>query len=231
MPQIQRGAIAGCCVGCFFYDLGGAHGKYRSRSLDEFAMKMIQLGMNRVNIALTNREQGPEREYLEALGFEQKFTEGGMYVHIVGSAVLDKNLAKYKEILKKKQEEEAAKKREQEEARRKAAEEKARLAKEEKEKREKVDMAALLETAKPNDEDVTLKWVQDMYNRFPTMEVKTVFEGLYGFKTFPEYVRKWHDTEIVESINRRLKRRRDIAAGVEVAPAKVKIKTVKKPKG
>lgn len=95
--QMQRSAMNGCCVGAYFYDLGGAHSKYRARSIEEFAFRMIDLGYNQINTAATNSSQGPERKFLEQLGFKEVLVEKGMHVHVVGSSDLEMALKPFRE--------------------------------------------------------------------------------------------------------------------------------------
>lgn len=212
MPQIQRAAISGCCVGTYYYDLGGAHSKYRSKNIEEFAMRILDIGMNKVNIAVTNSQQGPERKYLEQLGFKKVFTgPDGMIVHCVDSKVLSEALTKYKTIKEKKIKEEQERKRQEEIKRREAAEKKAaeeRAKRAEAEKKELESIPTLDIT-----EDVTLAWVKEQYTKYPNVSVQGLFNKLFGFKKMPDYERKWDDEDILRSINSRLRRRREIAKG------------------
>lgn len=212
MPQIQRAAISGCCVGTYYYDLGGAHSRYRSKNIDEFAMRILDIGMNKINIAVTNTQQGPERAYLEQLGFKEVFTgPDGMHVHCVDSKVLGEALQKYREIKEKKIREEQERRRQEEIKRREALEkkvaaERAKKAELEKKELESIPTLDLLE-------DVTITWVRQQYTKYPNVSVQGLFNKLFGFKKMPNYERKWDDDDIVRSINSRLRRRREIAAG------------------
>jgi hypothetical protein len=127
MPEIQRGIIDGCCVAANWFDLGGAHGKYRSETLEEFALKFLSLGVGTVNYAWTNPIQQIEREYLEAIGFKEvhvsKHAVGNddyIHLHAADADDLTKGLEPFREILKQRQEEkrlkamEAAKKKQEE---------------------------------------------------------------------------------------------------------------------
>lgn len=209
MPQIQRAGISGCCVGSYYYDLGGAHSKYRSKNIEEFALKMVDLGMNKVNVAITNSVQGPERMFLEELGFKEVFKADNMYVHCVSSKTLTEALKPYNEIKQRKVKEEQERKRKeelkrQEEARKRA--EAQRLARLEKEKAELAKIPRVT-----SNEDVTMAWIHEQYKRYPNVSVQGLFNTLFGFKKMPDYERKWDDEDVLRSINSRLRRRREIA--------------------
>lgn len=213
MPQIQKGTIAGCCVSANFYDLGGAHGKYRSRNIEEFATRVAAIGMNVVNIAMTNDGQNTERGYLEQLGFKEVFKFRGIHVHAVSNTDLEKNLRVYKELLAKRQREEAERKKKEQEERERAAREKAETERKKKLEQDKKELAALAKEPKPGNDDVTIEWVRETYNKYPNQSVKAIFETIFGFKTIPDYHRKHHDAEILRSINSRLAARRRKSAG------------------
>lgn len=225
MPEIKKSGMSGCCVGGYFYDLGGAHNKYRSKNIDEFALKFCDLGQSVVNFATTNESQGPERKFLEQLGFKQIFHHGNMYAHVVSGADLDKHLQPFKLRKAEIEREKAEKKRREEEERRKKlaeAAEKERLKRVEQEKKE----LAKLKLAKiTSNEDVTIKWMRDTYNAYPTISISTLFNTLFGFEKMPNYERNWDDDACLRSINSRLRKRREVAAAGE---AKAKKKVVKK---
>lgn len=211
MPQIQRGAISGCCVGTYFYDLGGAHNKYRSKNIEEFALRMLELGMNRINIAATNSNQGPERKYLEQLGFKEIMKAGGgMHVHGVDSDVLTKHLEPYRKILAEKAEKERLEKiriqKEKEEAERKRREkeEAERKKREEKALKQMKDLKVITST-----DDVTIEWVRETYKKYSEISLDTLFNHLFGFKKIPPYEREWDDEALLRSINSRLRKRRE----------------------
>lgn len=208
MPEIKKSGISGCCVGSYFYDLGGAHSKYRSKNVEEFALKMLELGMSRVNIAMTNSAQGPERQFLEQLNFREVFATqvGGMHVHAVEAGELERALAPYKEILLQRQ-------REAEEKRRKAEEErlaKAKAAEETRRKKEEEAFAKLVSNTKTitDNTPVTIDWVRAEYAKYPSINVGTIFNTLFGFKGIPTgYIRTYDDLALLKSINSRLARR------------------------
>jgi hypothetical protein len=212
VPEIKKSGMNGCCVGGYFYDLGGAHNKYRSKNIEEFALRFCELGQSVVNFATTNESQGPEREFLEQLGFKQIFHHGNMYAHVVSGQDLDKHLQPFK-LRKAEIEREKAEKRrrEEEERRKKLAEqqEKERLKRIEQEKKElaKIKLAKVT-----SNEDVTLEWIREQYNRYPTISVQTLFNELFGFQKLPPYERKWDDEALLRSINSRLRKRREVAA-------------------
>lgn len=219
--QMQRSAMSGCCVGTYYYDLGGAHNKYRAKNIEEFAIRMLSIGMNQINIAVTNDGQSPERGFLEQLGFKEVFRDGNgkgrMHVHAVDNNVLAKALEPYRAIQQKKYEEEQRKKRE--EAERRAAEERARAearrkaAEEEKKKR----IAAAAEAMKSikrieSTEQVTIADLRKMYNAYPDVPVNVVMSAYFGFKldgqyAFPDYERRYDDDALLKSVNSRLRRR------------------------
>ncbi len=239
MPQIQRAAIAGCCVGTFFYDVGGAHNKYRSKNLEEFALRMVDLGCNQINICATNAHQDVERQYLEALGFKEVMYKKatGMHVHAADNTELEKALKPFKEkkaeILKKAAEE-AKRKAEEAEKKRKEEAEKVRLAKIEKEKKDLEKLASLKVTS---NDDVTMAWVRKTYNEYPSISIQSLFNHIFGFQKMPEWERKYDDDAILLSINSRLKKRREAnaersstssaAAGTTVATTEPKKKAKK----
>jgi hypothetical protein len=212
MPEIKKSGMSGCCVGGYFYDLGGAHSKYRSKNIEEFALKFCELGQSVVNFATTNESQGPERKFLEALGFKQIFHHGNMYAHVVSGQELDKHLQPFKLRRAEIEREKAEKKRKEEEERRKKLaeqQEKERLKRVEAEKKElaKIKLAKVT-----SNEDVTLRWVQEQYNAYPNISVQTLFNELFGFKQMPNYERRWDDDALLRSINSRLRKRREVAA-------------------
>lgn len=230
MPEIKKSGMSGCCVGGYYYDLGGAHNKYRSKNLEEFALRLVEIGMSQVNFATTNASQGPERKFLEALGFTQIFHSGGMWGHVVSGTDLDKALTPFKLRKAEIEKEKAEKKRkEEEERRRKLAEqqEKERLARVE---REKKDLAKLKLAKIESNENVTLKWVQDTYAAYPTISIQTLFNTLFGFQQMPNYERKWDDDAILRSINSRLTKRREVLAAGG-APKKGPLRSKKGIKG
>lgn len=225
MPEIKKSGMSGCCVGGYYYDLGGAHNKYRSKNLEEFALRLVEIGMSQVNFATTNASQGPERKFLEALGFKEIFHHGGMWGHVVAGTDLDKALTPYKLRKAEIEREKAEKKRKEEEERRKKLaeqQEKDRLKRVEQEKKE----LAKLKLAKvESNENVTLKWVQETYNTYPTISVQTLFNTLFGFQKMPDYERKWDDEALLRSINSRLTKRREMAsAGISKAVKVMKAK-------
>jgi hypothetical protein len=223
MPEIKKSGMNGCCVGGYYYDLGGAHNKYRSKNLEEFALRLVEIGMSQVNFATTNSSQGPERKFLEALGFTQIFHAGGMWGHVVSGTDLDKALTPFKLRKAEIEKEKAEKKRlEEEERRRKLAEqqEKERLIRVEQEKK---DLAKLKLAKIESNENVTLKWVQDTYKAYPSISIQTLFNTLFGFQQMPNYERKWDDDAVLRSINSRLAKRREVLAS-GVAPKKTKKK-------
>ena len=129
MSEMQRSGFNGCCAGSYFYDLGGAHSKVRSKTLEEFAERIISIGYNSINTAITNDRQDTEREYLEALGFKEVFnyTQGSgsvLKIHAVDARTLEKSLDVFRESLRKKKEKE--KRQKQQEARKKLLEEQAK---------------------------------------------------------------------------------------------------------
>lgn len=216
MPQIQRGTLSGNCSSTYFFDLGGAHGRYRSKTLEEFALKMVDLGCNTLNIAPTNSEQKQEREFLEALGFKEVYRvnagKGSMRLHATDSTTLQKALAPYHAIKAKKLEEEQKKKREAELKR--LEEQKKRQAElEEKRKKDAAEAIKNLADLKPitSNEDVTKAWVIETYNRYPGIPISVLFNHIFGFKGMPDWTRRYDDDKILNSINSRLRRRRENA--------------------
>lgn len=215
--QMQRSAMSGCCVGTYYYDLGGAHSKYRARNIDEFAIRLLEIGMNQINIACTNSSQGPEREYLEQLGFKEVFKDKSMHVHAADSTILTKMLKPYQEAKAKKYEEEQKKKRE--EAAKKA--ELARIAadiarkKAEEDRKKKTELAKVqLEALKPvtSTAQVTIADLRKLYNAYPDLPINLIMNKAYGFKidgaqAFPDYERKWDDDALLRSVNSRLRKR------------------------
>ena len=229
MPEIKKSGMSGCCVGGYYYDLGGAHNKYRSKNLEEFALRLVELGMSHVNFATTNSQQGPERKFLEALGFVEIFNKGGMHGHVVAGTDLDKTLQPFKLRKAEIEKEKAEKKRKEEEERRRIQaekDEKARLIRVEQEKKdiEKLKLERVTST-----DDVTLAWVQKTYKAYPTISVQTLFNTLFGFQQIPNYERQWDDDALLVSINSRLRKRRENAAKASAGIPKVeKIEKVKK---
>jgi hypothetical protein len=211
MPQIQRAAVSGCCVGAYYYDLGGAHNKYRSKNIEEFAMRIAEIGYNQINTASTNASQGTERKFLEQLGFKEVFKSGGMHVHAVDSATLEKHLKPHKEAL-------AARKKAEAEAKRKAEEERQKKIKEQQEKERLAKAEAdrkALEKLKDfritSNEDVNITWVRKFYNEYKGISISVLFNTAFGFKAFPEYERGYDDDHILRSVNSRLRKRREVA--------------------
>lgn len=222
--QMQRSGMSGCCVGTYYYDLGGAHSKYRAKSIEEFAVRMLEIGMNQINIAVTNDIQAPERKFLEELGFKEVFRDqngkGRMYVHAVDSTVLTKSLEPYR--LKQQQiyEERKRKEREEQERRQREARERAAALKAKKEMElkaatEKAEKdLAVLEKITSNDE-VTIEFLRELYNRFPGIPVRNIMSKAFGFKldglyAFPDYERRWDDAELLRSVNSRLRKRKTL---------------------
>lgn len=215
--QMQRSAMSGCCVGTYYYDLGGAHSKYRARNIDEFAIRLLEIGMNQINIACTNSTQGPERAYLEQLGFKEVFKDKNMHVHAADSTTLTKMLKPYQEAKAKKYEEEQKKKREEAakkaEAARVAAE--AARKKAEEERAKKVELAKVqLAALKPitSTEQTTIAALRKLYNTYPDLPINIIMNKAYGFKldgaqAFPDYERKWDDDGLLRSVNSRLRKR------------------------
>lgn len=219
--QMQRSAMSGCCVGTYYYDLGGAHNKYRAKSTEEFALRMISIGMNQINIAVTNDSQSPERKFLEELGFKEVFRDGNgkgrIHVHAVDSPTLNKALAPYQEIQKKKYEEEQKKKREEAERRAKEERERAEARRKQLEEEKKKKIAAAQEAMKKikrieSNDQVSITDLRKMYNEFPGVPVNVIMSAYFGFKldgqyAFPDYERKYDDDALLKSVNSRLRKR------------------------
>lgn len=222
--QMQRSGMSGCCVGTYYYDLGGAHSKYRARNIDEFAIRMLEIGMNQINIAVTNDNQAPERGYLEQLGFKEVFRDGKgkgrMHVHAVDSSVLTAALKPYQEAKQKKYEEEQKKKREA--AAKKAEEDRARAEaarkKAEEERQKKIEAGKKeLEALKPitSTDPVTIADLRKLYNAYPNLPVNVIMSKAFGFKldgqyAFPDYERRWDDDGLLRSVNSRLRKRAQV---------------------
>ena len=220
MPEIKRTGLSGTCNGAYFYDLGGAHGKFRSRDLEQFAFKLCEIGMNSVNIAVTNDGQTTERKYLSELGWTKTKIGTRMYVHTISNTDLEKALAPYKEIKQKKLEEEQARKRE--EARKKAEEEKKKKEAEEAKQRELVEKIL---PKIPSHKAERTDWSQDKIRAFMAewedVPVNLLFNTAFGFKEFPVYQRRdTHMPAIQNSLNTRLRKRRERDAEEKKVPKK-----------
>lgn len=200
MPQIQRRGIEGCCVSSNFYDLGGAHAKYRSKNLEEFALKMVSLGYTNFNIAITNQGQDVERKYLEELGFKKvwaskirKDYDGErITLHAADNTVLDEKLAPYRTLLKQREEE--RKKKELEELQKKMASAGEALTKFFKERYPTLP------------EKVSATDVHSWLELFPYASVDTIAKSLLGKEAdMSGFERRWsYDGEIARGFNTRL---------------------------
>lgn len=196
MSEMKRSGFNGCCAGSYFYDLGGAHSKSRSKTLEEFAERIISLGYNRINTAITNDKQDTERKYLEVLGFKVVF-ETARYngeklrIHAVDSETLEKSLAPFKESLRKKKEEE---KRVKEEQRQKQQEERKRL----------LEKQAKGEGAPLSREDATSSKIDQLLRTHPDDSLSTISKLYFGV-TLPNHNRRWSlPSEIARAIKYRL---------------------------
>lgn len=235
--QMQRSSMNGCCVGAYFYDLGGAHSKYRAKSLEEFAFRIIDIGYNQINTAATNANQKPEREFLEALGFKEALVEKGMHVHVIGSEELGKNLKPFRELRAQ---------RVKEEQERKRAEAKARQ--EEMEKRQAEMRRRILEAKKmgprASNEPITLEEFRTFLNTnsdrpgaTPTVKFAVELCDIFYRVKPPAWDPYWDAQAYVNFINKELATRKvaeeRAAARVEVqvkeeAPKKKKVGTKKR---
>lgn len=200
MPQIQRRGIEGCCVSSNFYDLGGAHAKYRSKNLEEFALKMVSLGYTNFNIAITNQGQDVERKYLEELGFKKvwaskirKDYDGErITLHAADNTVLDEKLTPYRTLLKQREDE--RKKKELEELQKKMASAGEALTKFFKEKFPTLP------------EKVSAAEVHVWLDQFPYASVDVIAKAFLGKEVdMSGFERRWsYDGEIARGLNTRL---------------------------
>lgn len=232
--QMNRSGMNGCCVGTYFYDLGGAHSKYRAKNIEEFAFRMIDLGYNQINTAATNTSQGPERKFLEELNFKEVFhnKNTGMHLHVVAGDELEKALAPFRLARQKKYEEEQAAKR--------AAMLKAQEA--ERKKQEEIRLAAqkVMETlpqrATTDNTPLTLTLYRTWLKDHPLVRPKQIVDHIFGANFgrdggIPNYERYYDDAYAVEWINVGLTRRATTQQPVVTAPALtpvVKKKVLKK---
>lgn len=220
--QMQRSSVQGCCVGAYFYDLGGAHSKYRAKSLEEFAFRIIDIGYNQINSAATNASQGPERKFLEELGFKEALVEKGMHLHVIGSSDLEAALKPFRELKAQ---------RIKEEQERKKAEAKARQ--EEMEKRQAEARRRILEAkqmkAREGNAPITLdefrKFLTDNSDRpgaFPTVNFTAELCEIYYRVRPPKWDPYWDGQAYVNYINKELAARATKAERVEVQAKKEK---------
>ena len=196
MSEMRRSGFNGCCAGGYFYDLGGAHSKARSKTLEEFAERIISIGYNRINTAITNDKQDVERGYLKALGFKvvfetTKYSDEKLSVHAVDSETLEKSLAPFRESLIKKKEEEKRVKEEQrqkqQEARKKLLEEQAKSA-----------------GAPLSRKDVTAERIDRLLRRHPEDSLNDISKLYFGVE-LPNHRRDWHQSsDIAKAIRYRL---------------------------
>lgn len=200
MPEIKRCGIEGCCVSSNFYDLGGAHSKYRSKDIEEFAGKLLTLGYTNFNIAITNSQQTTERKYLEELGFKQIWASRHheaseaerIWLHAADHVTLDERLGAYRERVKQKEEEK--KKKALEEAKKKA-------------ESDIKDMTVYFhDSFKELPEKVNAAQVTEWLERFPHAEVDTICKAFLGNSfEMTGFARRWsYPGEISRGFNARL---------------------------
>ena len=196
MSEMKRSGFNGCCAGSYFYDLGGAHSKVRSKTLEEFAERIISIGYNSINTAITNDEQAVERKYLEALGFKEVFnyTQGSdsvLKIHAVDARTLEKSLEVFRESFRKKKEEEKRVKEEQrqkqQEARKKLLEEQAKGA-----------------GAPLSRRDATAERIEFLLRIHPDESLSSITRSYFGVE-LPNHRRDWHQSsDIAKAIRYRL---------------------------
>lgn len=196
MSEMKRSGFNGCCAGSYFYDLGGAHSKARSKTLEEFAERIISIEYNSINTAITNDEQDVERGYLKALGFKvvfetTKYSDEKLSVHAVDARTLEKSLEVFRESFRKKKEEEKRVKEEQrqkqQEARKKLLEEQAKGA-----------------GAPLSRRDATAERIGRLLIRHPDESLSSITRSYFGVE-LPNHRRDWHQSsDIAKAIRYRL---------------------------
>lgn len=196
MSEMKRSGFNGCCAGSYFYDLGGAHSKARSKTLEEFAERIISIGYNSVNTAITNDNQGEERKYLEALGFKEVFnyTQGNgtiLRIHAVDARTLEKSLEVFRESFRKKKEEE---KRVKEEQRQKQQEARKKL----------LEQQAKGVGAPLSRKDATAERIFVLLQTHPDESLSSITRSYFGVEV-PNHRRDWNrPSEIAKAIRYRL---------------------------